>query len=300
LSPKLSVTVIEKLASIKSNKQTLRVVADALVAPKRYSGPAALQEDALQSALKAFGLSIDDQALYAEVEDRSETALSRVNVLEDAVIENDARVFPGFKFTKGDCTGRSIFKRGDERLEVYTANKRPLEETLGVDLIYWNVTQKSIVMLQYKMLEPSQKDEEDMDWVYRPDKQLEKELSRMKKFSVAQSAGPLEYRLNSEVFYLKFVKRNALIGKGSLVLPLEHFEKVRLDPKCKGPKGGFRVSYQSLAGRYMRSDTFLNLVHAGYIGAFEKTTKHFKVLVDTVLKNDRAIVAAIQRQVAPD
>ena len=38
-------------------------------------------------------------------------------------------------------------------MDVFTANKRPLEELFGVDLIYLNKTRGALVMVQYKMLE---------------------------------------------------------------------------------------------------------------------------------------------------
>jgi hypothetical protein len=34
-------------------------------------------------------------------------------------------------------TGKATFRNGNELLEVYTANKNPLEELFGVDLIYF-------------------------------------------------------------------------------------------------------------------------------------------------------------------
>jgi hypothetical protein len=36
------------------------------------------------------------------------------------------------------------------------------------------------------------------------------------------------------------------------------------------------------------------LIRSGYIGAHAETTQHLKTLVDAVLANDRAVVAAIQ------
>jgi hypothetical protein len=68
----------------------------------------------------------------------------------------------------------------------------------------------------------------------------------------------------------------------------------RTDPACKGLKGGLRISYDGLAGRYMRQGVFLDLIRSSYIGAHGETTQHLKTLVDAVLANDRAVVVAIQ------
>jgi len=294
LSPKLSSRLVERLASIKSNRGPLRAVEESLSAPKYFQSARALQEDAVQTALRAFGLSPHDRAESLELVAGEDTALARVGIIEDSVIEHDARQIPGYGLVESYLTGHAVFQRGNERLEVFTANRRPLEHVFGVDLIYLNVSRQNIVMLQYKMLEPD-RDSEDTDWIYRPDANLAKEIKRMRRFSAQHTPGPFEYRLNSGVFYLKFVKRNGLITNGGIIMPLDHFEKLRSDPACQGRNKGLRVSYASLAGRYLRPNAFVDLVRAGYIGAHGETTAQLKVLVEAVLNNNRAVVAAIQQ-----
>jgi len=295
LSPKLSSHLIERLASIDSNRGAMRALAESLSSPKHFRGAAALQVDALHTALRAFGLSPDDQALSLELVEGRETALARVGVVEDSVIEHDARHTPGYDLVHSDLTGRAVFERGDERLEVFTANRRALEHVFGIDLIYLNATRQNIVMLQYKMLEPLRKEAAETDWIYRPDAKLNNEIRRMLKFARGHPPGPYEYRLNPAVFYLKFVKRDGSMSNGGIITPIDHFEKLRTDPACKGPKSGLRVSYQSLAGRYLRQGAFLDLIRSGYIGAHAETTAHLKTLVEAVLKSNRGVVAAIQR-----
>jgi len=294
LSPKLSVHLVEKLAAIDANRGAMRAAVASLIAPKYYRSMDALQEDAVHTALRAFGLSPGDQAVSLELSRGQDTALARVNIMEDSVVEHDARTFPEFELIDSDITGRAIFEKGRERLEVFTANRRPLENVFGVDLIYFNVTRQNIVMVQYKMLEPHSPKDEDKDWVYRPDSKLDDEIARMKKFSMAHPSSPYEYRLNPQVYYLKFVKRDGALSNAGIVMPIDHFEKLRADPSCKGPRGAVRVSFQTLAGRYLRQGPFLDLIRAGYIGATTETTAHLKVLVETVVKGDRAVVGAIQ------
>ncbi len=199
--------------------------------------------------------------------------------MEDPVVEHDARTFPDYELIGSDITGRAVFEKGRERLEVFTANRRPLEKVFGVDLIYFNTTRQNIVMVQYKMLEPYKRKDRDTDWVYRPDANLNSEIKRMQKFTNQHPPGPYEYRLNPEVFYLKFVKRDGALRNAGIVLPIDHFERLRADPSSKGPRGAVRVSFESLAGRYLRQGPFLDLIRAGYIGATAKTTAHLKELV---------------------
>lgn len=292
LPPALGSHVIERLASIDRNAGPMRAVAESLEGPKPGSN-AALQEDAVRAALSAFGLGARDQAVSVDLVKGKDTALARLSIMEDSVIEHDARMIPGYELIGSDVTGRAVFQRDGERLEVFTANRRSLERSFGIDLLYLNITKQNVVMLQYKMLEPSEREAEETDWLYRPDAKLEEEIRRMSKFSKGHPPEADEYRLNASVFYLKFVKRDAHARNAAILLPLEHFEKLREDPRCKGPKGGLRISYRSLGGRYLRQGPFLDLVRAGYIGASAKTTRAIRVLIDSVLKNNRALVAAI-------
>lgn len=297
LSPKLSSHVIEKLAAIQSNRGGMRAVADSLSVPKRFSGNAALQEDAIRTALAAFGLASNDQASKVDLVDGQASALSRVSIMEDSVVEHDARSVPGYTLIQSDVTGRALFTKGEEQLEVFTANRRDLEHCFGVDLIYVNLTKENVVMLQYKMLEPAGKVGDETDWVYRPDGQLDAEISRMKTFAQSHTPGPKEFRLNPQVFYMKFVKRDAIIGDGGIIIPLDHFEIVRADKSFRGPKKGLRLSYKSLNGRYLRQTPFLDLVKCGYVGAHAKTSTELRTLIEAVLDGNKAVVAAVQKKV---
>ncbi|MFX4921940.1 hypothetical protein ABTC28_19590, partial [Acinetobacter baumannii] len=85
----LSGHLVEALAKRPENVDALRRVAAALEAPDTYSNTAALQEDAVGLALKAFGLSGGEAAARIELPDGAgESTLSRVSIREDAVIEH--------------------------------------------------------------------------------------------------------------------------------------------------------------------------------------------------------------------
>ena len=110
LSPKLSVYLVKKLAAREENHKAMRAVIEQLDTPKTYSGNSALQQDAVNLALKTFGLPPTASALYLETADDRETALERLDILEDddiiefyeddivkiyedAVVEHDASKF---------------------------------------------------------------------------------------------------------------------------------------------------------------------------------------------------------------
>ena len=255
LSPKLSRAVIEVLAAIPSNRPALQAVAESLHAPRRFTSFSAVQEDAVQTALEAFGLGASYRAEQVELIEGQSTALARIPLMEDAlaergpledltqlrrtpliedaVIEHDARSLPGYSLTSSDQTGRAVFKKGLETLQVITANRRDLEHVLGVDLIYLNLAKRNIVMVQYKMLDPKRRDGQPTDWLYRPDGKLAEQIAKMKRFAAEHAPGPLEYRLNPQVFYLKFVKRDGVLRNGSIITPIDHYEQLVADPACR-------------------------------------------------------------------
>ena len=294
LGPATSARLVEELARNEANWSAMRAVANGVGLRKVYGGPADLQADAVASALKIFGVSIDDAAVSLDLGGpERDSALEEVRIFEDAVIEHDARVVDGFQLASSDLTGRAVFVNGDEVLEVITANRRRLEEVLGVDLIYVNATMRNVVMVQYKMLEAEGRGRKK-DWVFRPDKQFRKEAARMRRFAGSQSPGPNEYRINDEVFYLKFVKRDARLGRAPIVIPMDHFEQLEKDPASKGARGGFRVSYDTLGGRYLRQESFLGLVRSGYIGAYSKRASAFTRIIEAILEDGKGMVAAFQ------
>ena len=313
LSPMLSVHLIGRLAEVGGNGNEMRRVFAELESTRTYSVNEAFYEDALNSALRTFGLP--PRAAAVSVETKGPTVLNRVSVREgdvfpdgsgraympieeDAVIEHDARQFPEFTLASSDITGRAVFEKGSERLEVITANRRRLEEVLGVDLIYLNAIKQNMVMVQYKMLEPLG-DGRDTDWVYRPDEQLERQLARMRSFGSRGAPGLSEYRLNPQAFYLKFVRRDASLGRTPITIPIEHFEKLRNDPACAGPGGAFRISFNTLNGRYLRQRTFFDLIRSGYIGTYTETTGDLEELIEEILRNKRGAVVALHSRRSP-
>jgi hypothetical protein len=218
-SPKLGSAFLMKLAASEEALGTLRSLAALIQRPSRITDARALQDDAVRLAIKAFGGA--DEASHLALNEGGATALGTVRLLEDAVIEHDARSMPGLRLDDSDLTGRAVFKGRDRALEVLTANKRPLEELFGVDLIYLNRRRGSIVMVQYKMLEQGESRkrsiksrsstfevEDGYDWLLRVDDQFEDEIARMKRFDRDMSPAG-SYRLNPGAFFLKFMRRNA-------------------------------------------------------------------------------------------
>ena len=201
LSPKLSARLVEILAANPENQSALDTVLTLLPRLRRVTNTSWAQEDAIQLAMAAFGIrgtAIPDQVVLKRGAS-SGLGLIGAHLYEDNVVHSDASRLPGFDAISTDVTGRAVFQKRDERLVIYTANKLPLEQMLGVDLIYINETRGNIVMLQYKMLEEDKQTDENRDWLFRPDQQLRDEISRMR---LPEFSGSLsDYRLSRNPFF---------------------------------------------------------------------------------------------------
>jgi hypothetical protein len=170
LSPKLSVYLIELLAQFPDNHAALETALALLPGLRRTPHFNWAQEDAINTAMSAFGIRANEIPNEIILKRGAPSGLGQIgaHLYEDNVVHTDASYLPGFDVIAPDVTGRAVFKKRDERLVIYTANRLPLEEMLGVDLIYVNETRGNIVMIQYKMLKEPQHNNGNRDWIFRP------------------------------------------------------------------------------------------------------------------------------------
>ena len=216
------------------------------------------------------------------------------HLYEDNVVSVDASQLPGFSAVASDVTGRAVFEKGAERLIIYTANRLPLEEMLGVDLIYINETKGNIVMVQYKMLEEERQRDGSSDWRFRPDNQFREEVARMQ--IPASQGATMDYRLNSSPFFFKFVKRRLMENSPtSFLVSLDHLKQFLASPEARGPRDAVRVSYDTLDGTYLRQDDMISLISSGYVGTHRTQTEALATIIDGVSRGNRALVLAWQK-----
>jgi hypothetical protein len=292
LGRKLVRGVVERVENVAA----LQPILDYIDRPARYRNARALQDDAVQMALKVFGADVTGGTLSLTGRD---TALTRAGLQENLAVNHDARWIPGWRLEDSDLTGRAVFRSEADQLTIFTANHEALEELFGVDLIYLNERRGSILMVQYKMMEPSavrparshSRMSREKEWIVPVNAHLLDQIARMSRFDRDLApAGP--YRLNSGAFYFKFVKRDASRRTAGIMISLEHLQQL-LDEGARGPRDGLRVSYHELDGHYLRGEPFADLVRSGYIGSRGATTEHLRALIDRALQEGRAAVAAI-------
>lgn len=296
LSPKLSAILVDTMANSRGNHGALRMVSAGLEPPP-VDPSTRLQGDAIDMALKVFGLSVDAPAAHLELVKGKASRLVGARIMEDSVIEHDARRVPEFQLVGSYATGRAMFRKGQQTLEVITANRKKLEEVFGVDLIYVNHFHDNLVMVQYKMLEHDGAGGRD-DWIYTQDRHLSKQLSAMQRFSRRAVSSTETYRLSDDFFYLKFVRRYG-DSESSFLLPLEHFKALARGPARTPRSKKIQLSYTALEGSYMRQTAFYSLLQSGYIGADSSTTAALQTLIEDLIAGGDALVVAIQRETTP-
>jgi hypothetical protein len=299
LTPKLSKSIVESLAKNRENESAIKITSSHIPRMERKPLTRWEQLDAIKTAIAAFARNRTDVSQYIEIIENSDSTLSeidavRVRILEDNVINFDANVIPGFRLVEQNLTGRAVFVRGDERLDVYTANRGPLEEMLGVDLIYVNEQSGSIVMVQYKMLETQDKTTASQsDLIFRVDEQLREDFRRMKLPAV--EAQNDDYRIDSNPFFFKFIRRT---GDGyrhrSFILSFEHLKRLLGSEKGKGPRGGLRLSYRDLNGVYLRGSALIELIRSGYIGTHRNQSDVLYPFILAAVDGNRGVVLAWQ------
>lgn len=178
----------------------------------------AQQKEAVLTALSIAGLSRDPVQEWTPSEAAPVSfldGLPSVRLREDPMVENDLRNLPGFEVVRDYTYGAAVFesKATSERLTVILANRLPLEEQTGTDLIYFNETYQSFVMVQYKAMESEVRRDGPAQAVYRlPNAQLKEEIERMDAvLGALKTCVPNTniggFRLTENPFFLKLCPR---------------------------------------------------------------------------------------------
>ncbi len=326
-------TWVAILAAIKAERPDLAEEIDRLLSLRRYSGYRLLGETAevLLQEREALGISLDIFSGSNQLRERvlgewapREESVTDLNeskmtanliasrpgessflkgipqryLQEEAAIQHDLFNWQGM--TPLHEAGVSVFEQGDRRLEVIYANRNALENTLGVDLIYYNERFQLYVLVQYKLMR-----DEGESVIYRPDAQLAAELARMDQFFAAhRSTAPIQsheqFRLSEDGFLLKLVPRKGLKpASGELIrgmyIPREYMNFLLGPSGPRGTQGGTQITFDN-APRYLTNSQFAASVHAGWIGSRGVQSQVLHAMIQQFYESGRALVVAHERQ----
>jgi hypothetical protein len=269
----------------------------------------AQQKEALLTALSIAGLSRDPVQEWAPSDETPVSfldGLPSVRLREDPMVVNDLQNLPGFEVVRTYPYGAAVFESEatSERLTVILANRLPLEEQTGTDLIYFNETYQSFVMVQYKAMEREDRRVGPAEAVYRlPNAQLKEEIDRMDTvLSALKACAPNTniggFRLTENPFFLKLCSRLIFnpddVGLvPGMYLPLDYWKLLESDPSIQGPKGGLRITYDN-AQRHFDNTAFTTVVSKAWVGTTPSQSQVLQDVIRATLATGKAVAIAIK------
>jgi hypothetical protein len=262
---------------VQRREETRRIVGDSTRLLRLME-----QRDALGLVLDMA--SLDRQTVMREANyEKVEAAMSALDLLdheplqEQDVIQQDQKIFETLLMS--DMRSVRFKGSGDREVRVYVYDKKPLETVLGIDLLIYQESYKSFLLLQYKNMEqiPAKRGQ---TWSYLVDDQIRIQMAAMTTgLSAMQRQANLpqclnDWRLNSGPFYFKFCEttrpnaRDDALVKG-ITLGLDHLTHFLTLPDATGQHGGLRVGYDNCP-RYLNNTQFVDLARDGWIGCDQK------------------------------
>jgi hypothetical protein len=276
-----------------------------------FSGNNELRKDVLKSwAPKLDSVdNYDDVAMEANLNVPKDSSMSFLSgiperyIQEESAIQHDLFNWENEK-AKLHNMGVSFFEQGSRVLEVVYANKNSLEHTLGVDLIYYNKSYHSFVLVQYKIM----KEKNDTEgFYYRPDEQLDKEVSRVDDFQdkvkinavISSHAG---IRLNHDGFLYKLVPNKGLQAAtekliAGMYITNSYMKFLLGENGPKGERGGRIITFKN-SPRYLTNTEFSGMVNRGWIGTSSDQSDSLSQLISEFLKTGRALIVAVEEDTA--
>lgn len=263
------------------------------------------QKEAVGTALGIAGIDRNEISGWDYSEESGAVSfiagLPRVRLREDQIVVNDLKEFPGHNEIQSYVHGATVFENSQSRLTVILANRLPLEQQTGTDLIYYNETFQCFIMVQYKAME-----HENEEAVFRfPNAQLTEEIQRMDSLlTQLSSATPNSeadgFRLSENPFFLKICPRLAFSPDNSglsvgMYLPLDYWKLISMHPDMLGPKGGKKISYRNVR-RYFDNTEFINIASGGWVGTNIHQSSILRDVIRSTLESGRAAVIAINEE----
>lgn len=273
-----------------------------LTARERYS--LATQKETVATALAISDMDREELTTWTLSNDDKPRSflegLSVARMREDPMVNNDLMVLPGHAFVKQMMYGAAVFQGDESRLTVILANRQPLEQSTGTDLIYFNETFQAFIMVQYKAME-----QESKEAVFRfPNRQLTEEIKRMDSVlaelqKVPPDSGRDNFRLSQNPFFLKFCPRllfnpydTGLVP--GMYLPLDYWKHCENDPVMEGPKGGKKLTYKNV-GRYFNNSSFVHIVSRAWVGTTLTQSTILERIIRETIEIGKAVTIAIKR-----
>lgn len=262
-----------------------------------------LEADATALSLEIFG--IDYRLLLQGWRSNINAAAflsgqQEVTLPEDVMIAQDSLVFGEWQQLERSAIGAVTFVRNGERLQVMNVNRTRIEQTLGVDLLYFHHRFGSYVFVQYKRMSDGLNGGRPF---FRPGgKSYDAEMQRMRladkaTFSARLASACEGYRLWGHAFFLKLCSPslrttmpNQLVS--GMYFPLDYWDLLVGSPMTLGPQGGVSVTHQN-AQRWVNNSLFVDLVQSGWVGSQPAGSRMLKDICEQSLDAGHSVTIAI-------
>ncbi len=309
---------LELLARVKQLRPSIADDLDRLLAARHLPEPdtdkpgfrtMAEQKDAVNLAMRIAGFDhglLSKAPLPAEQPAPFLSILGPIALREDKMIEHDAHVpfIDDLRLSYSEQSGRIVFTNGKERLYLMDVNRHPIEEALGVDLLYYSQQYNSFVLVQYKRLS-----KEGGRWRYRPsdDKNFQNELDRMTRCQLlmqgsgASVQAPQSFRLYPDPFHFKFCRSevdepaSAEMIPG-IYVPLTYLIRFQDSDIARGPRKGVYIGEDNI-GRNYSNTLFIELVRNGWVGSYDLSTDGLKKVFHELIATGRSTILAMHDKV---
>ncbi|MEV7124434.1 hypothetical protein [Streptomyces sp. NPDC093260] len=216
--------------------------------------------------------------------------------LEDHLVTHDTRAMLGWLSQETNHVAWREFHEHGRTLLVANANRTAAERLLGCDIIFYNVSRHSLVLVQYKKLDA------ERGGFYYPngDRNLAKELVRMRSLDryAEMQAGPGdEQRLDPSPSWIKLCHPRSVLPHTTemihgMYFSRRQFESLRDDARLKSEKtGAVRFGYKNVPG-YLDNTLFARLVETGQIGTAGTSTELVRQQVIRSFRGQRNLVFA--------
>lgn len=252
----------------------------------------ALERDALHTALQLSGFPTALLPPSGATEPMQPLQTMALNHSEQAMLMHDMEkgLNPWqIEAMESKSVQVAQFRHENQILTVLNVNTTSLEDTLGVDLIYYRHDIDSFVLVQYKRMKKNAKDR----WVYYPEGSYTKEYKKMAALSKGlKKASPQSlktYRFHPQWNYFKFCPIDAFDPESNQAIrgyyiPLDFWQLYERDPASKGEKGGFRITQDTA---HLDTHTFTHLFSVGWIGSHGMTSEKISAIMREKLQKKR-------------
>lgn len=269
------------------------------------------QKDATVLAMKVAGmLGMEREIASQSIDITAPSFLDSIEeerIGEDRLIEHDAGVFSDWSLQdKAYISSGAEFVNENNRMTVFTVNRRALEKVFGVDLIYVDDLRKSATFVQYKMMD---RKTQNKDFYFYPNSgNHNNELVRMDKFQnyldknsknrnrledIRANISPLFFKLCT-VTNLKKDENNVAVG---MYIPLDHWHVLLNSDDTLGPNGGRQIGFHTVDTRYFTTSQFVELLKRNMIGTRSDVWPQLSDWIKKLVAADKSVVIAIRQEI---